>query len=320
MRHGIDVSVHNGTIDWAKVKASNRVNFAILRAGFGKVASQKDKKFDRNYQGCVDNNIPVGVYWYSYAKTVADAKLEAQVCLQVLGGRKLQFPVYFDFEERSQLNTGRANVSAMADAFCQTIQAGGYTPGLYSMKSGLTDYLTADMKKKYTVWVAQINCKQTSYAGPFDMWQYSWKGRINGIVGDVDMSYCYNDAFGGTTSTPNAPTTPTTSNTPTKPITEIAQEVLDGKWGNGADRKTRLAAAGYNYAAVQEEVNRLLKANAAATAQANAAKTYTVKRGDTLSAIAKKHNTTVKKIVNDNKSKYPQITPNFIKVGWVLKV
>ena len=317
MRHGIDVSVHNGTIDWAKVKASNRVNFAILRAGFGKLASQKDKKFDRNYQGCVDNNIPVGVYWYSYAKTVADAKLEAQVCLQVLGGRKLQFPVYFDFEERSQLNTGRNNVSAMADAFCQTIKDGGYTPGLYSMKSGLTDYLTTEMKNKYTVWVAQINCKQTSYAGPFDMWQYSWKGRINGIVGDVDMSYCYNDNIGKSDDVIVTPTKPTT---PTKSIDEIAQEVLDGKWGNGADRKTRLAAAGYNYAAVQEAVNKLLKANAAKTAQANAERTYTVKRGDTLGAIASKYKTTVKKIVNNNKSKYPQITPNFIKVGWKLKV
>ena len=317
MRHGIDVSVHNGTIDWAKVKASNRVNFAILRAGFGKLASQKDKKFDRNYQGCVDNNIPVGVYWYSYAKTVADAKLEAQVCLQVLGGRKLQFPVYFDFEERSQLNTGRNNVSAMADAFCQTIKDGGYTPGLYSMKSGLTDYLTTEMKNKYTVWVAQINCKQTSYAGPFDMWQYSWKGRINGIVGDVDMSYCYNDNIGKSDDVVVTPTKPTT---PNKSIDEIAQEVLDGKWGNGADRKTRLAAAGYNYAAVQEAVNKLLKANAAKTAQANAERTYTVKRGDTLGAIASKYKTTVKKIVNNNKSKYPQITPNFIKVGWKLKV
>jgi GH25 family lysozyme M1 (1,4-beta-N-acetylmuramidase) len=318
MRHGIDVSKHNGTIDWAKVKASNRVNFAILRAGFGKVASQKDTKFEQNYQGCVDNNIPVGAYWYSYAKTVDDAIQEAKVCLQVLNNRPLQFPVYFDFEERSQLNTGRNNVSAMADAFCKTIKDGGYTPGLYSMKSGLTDYLTAEMKNKYTVWVAQINCKQTSYSGKYDMWQYSWKGRINGIVGDVDMSYCYNDNIGK--SNDDAVVTPTKPTTPTKSIDEIAQEVLEGKWGNGADRKTRLAAAGYNYAAVQEAVNKLLKANAAATAQTNAAKIYTVKRGDTLGAIAKKYNTTVKTIVNNNKSKYPQITPNFIKVGWKLKV
>ena len=311
MRHGIDVSKHNGNINWKNVKNSNKVDFAILRAGFGKVLSQKDTKFEQNYQGCVDNNIPVGVYWYSYAKTVDEAIQEAKVCLQVLNNRKLQFPVYFDFEERSQLNTGKNNVSAMADAFCKTIKDGGYTPGLYSMKSGLTDFLTTEMKNKYTVWVAQINCKQTSYAGPYDMWQYSWKGRINGIPGDVDMSYCYNDNLGKSADVVVTPTTPTT---PTKSVDEIAQEVLDGKWGNGADRKKRLTEAGYNYAAVQEAVNKLLKQSVPVQ------RTYTVKRGDTLSAIASKYKTTVKTIVNNNKSKYPQITPNFIKVGWKLKV
>lgn len=310
MRHGIDVSKHNGNINWNKVKNSNKVDFAILRAGFGKVLSQKDTKFEQNYQGCVENNIPVGVYWYSYAKTVDEAIQEAKVCLQVLNNRKLQFPVYFDFEERSQLNTGKNNVSAMADAFCKTIQDGGYTPGLYSMKSGLTDFLTTEMKNKYTVWVAQINCKQTSYAGPYDIWQYSWKGRINGITGDVDMSYCYNDNLGKT----NDIVTPQPRDIELKSVDEIAKEVLEGKWGNGTDRKKRLTEAGYNYAAVQEAVNKLLKQSVPVQ------RTYTVKRGDTLSAIAKKYNTTVKKIVADNKPKYPQMTANFIKGGWVLKV
>jgi len=315
MKHGIDVSVHNGVIDWKKVKATGKVDFAILRAGYGQVISQKDKKFEANYKGCVENNIPVGIYWYSYAKTVEAARIEANVCLQVLNDRKLDLPVYFDFEEKSQLQTGRANVSAMADAFCQTIKAGGYTPGLYSMKSGLDSYLTSEMKNKYSVWVAQINCKQTSYSGKHDLWQYSWKGRFNGIHGDVDCSYLYNESLLGNTANINPPTP-----TPAKSVDELAQEVLDGKWGNGADRKKHLTEAGYNYAAVQEAVNKLVKANAVKTAQANAAKTYTVRRGDTLSGIASKCNTTVRKIVNNNKSKYPQITPNFIKVGWVLKV
>ena len=303
--HGIDVSKHNGVINWTRVKNSGKVDFAILRAGFGQVESQKDTKFEANYTGCVNNNIPVGVYWYSYAKTVDAAKAEANVCLKILNGRKLQYPVYWDFEEKSQLALGKTMVSAMAKAFCETIEAGGYTAGLYSMKFGLQNYIMDDLKQKYTQWVAHVNVQQTSYTG-HDMWQYSWKGRIDGIVGDVDCSYCYKDFV------TNIPTPEPVA--PTKSITEVAQEVLDGKWGNGNERKKRLTEAGYNYAAVQAEVNRLLKQNAVVT------KTYTVKRGDTLSAIASKYDTTVNKIVSNNKTKYPQIKPNFIKVGWVLTI
>ena len=317
MKHGIDVSKHQGIIDWAKVKASNKVDFSIIRAGFGKLASQKDTKFDRNIKGCIDNNIPKGVYWYSYAKTVAEAVQEANVCLQILNGVKLEYPVYWDFEEKSTLNTGKANVSAMADAFCSTIQKAGYKAGIYSMKSGLTGYITNEVKNKYSVWVANVGVKATTYTG-HDIWQYSWIGRIPGINGNVDCNYCYVDFENNNPTVINVPNTVVTA--PAKTVDELAQEVLDGKWGNGADRKKRLTEAGYNYAAVQEAVNKLVKNNALKVAQANAVKTYTVKRGDTLSAIASKYKTTVKTIVNNNKSKYPQITPNFIKVGWVLKV
>ena len=305
-KHGIDVSVHQGVIDWARVKNSGKVDFVILRAGFGCTATQKDKKFDYNYDGCIKNGIPVGAYWFSYAKTVDNAREEAKACLQVLNGRKLDYPVYFDFEEASQLRTGKANVTAMAKVFCETIEAAGYKAGLYSMKSGLQNYMSDEMKQKYTVWVAHVNVPQTSYTG-HDMWQYTWTGHIDGINGNVDCSYCYKDLCGTVVN-------PEPVVTPTKSIREIALEVLDGKWGNGTERKNRLTAAGYNYAAVQEEVNKILKENATVT------KTYTVKKGDTLSKIASTYGTTVKKIVADNKTKYPQITPNFIKVGWVLKV
>lgn len=305
---GIDVSKHQGKIDWKKVKSSGKVGFAILRAGYGQVASQKDSQFENNYSGCIQNNIPVGVYWYSYATSTAAAKKEAEVCLQILNGRELDYPVYYDIEEDSQISKGRNAVTEMARVFCETIAAAGYTPGLYSMKSGLEAALTEDIRNKYTVWVAQINVSKTTYKGKYDMWQYSWKGRVNGITGDVDMDYCYKDF------TNNTPTPTPEPETPKKSVTEIAQEVIAGKWGNGSDRKKRLTEAGYDYNAVQAEVNRLLKP--ATPVQ----RTYTVKKGDTLSAIAKKYNTTVKKIVVDNKSKYPQITPNFIKGGWVLKV
>lgn len=309
-KHGIDVSKHQGVIDWTKVKASGKVDFAMLRAGYGRTVSQKDIKFDRNYEGCVTNNIPKGVYWYSYAKTVAEAVEEANACLQVLNGKKLEYPVYWDFEEKSQINTGKANVSAMADAFCSTIEKAGYKAGVYSMVSALRSYITDDIKNKYSVWVAHVKVNATSYTG-HDMWQYSWVGRINGISGDVDCNYCYKDFTNETSTTPTTPL-------PTKTVDELAQEVLDGKWGDADERKRRLNEAGYSYTAVQNAVNAIL----AKQKLQNAPKlqNHVVKKGDTLSAIAKKYGTTVDTILANNKKTYPKITKNYILIGWILRV
>lgn len=87
MLKGIDVSEHQGKIDWSAVKSSG-VDFAIIRAGYGREISQKDKQFENNYAGCKASGIPVGAYWYSYATSAEAAKLEAQVCLEVLKSRK----------------------------------------------------------------------------------------------------------------------------------------------------------------------------------------------------------------------------------------
>ena len=96
--HGIDVSKHQGVIDWRKVKAE----FAILRAGFGRYANQKDTQFERNYAGAKAAGIPVGAYWYSYARSAEEAREEAKACLQVLQGKQFEFPIYFDIEDCSQ--------------------------------------------------------------------------------------------------------------------------------------------------------------------------------------------------------------------------
>ena len=95
---GIDVSKHQGVIDWSKVKT----DFAILRAGFGRYASQKDPQFERNYAGAKAAGIPVGAYWYSYARSAEEAREEAKACLQVLQGKQFEFPIYFDIEDCSQ--------------------------------------------------------------------------------------------------------------------------------------------------------------------------------------------------------------------------
>ena len=199
MKKGIDISVHNGSIDWKKV--STQVDFAILRAGFGKVKSQKDKNFERNYKGCIDNGIPVGIYWYSYATTTAEAKLEAECCLAIIGNKKLDYPIWYDIEEQATLRTGKINVSNIAKTFLDIVEAKGYKVGIYSMKSGLDSYFTDAVKKKYDVWVAHVGkngapLSSTTYKG-HEMWQYSWTGKINGISGNVDMNYCYKDYTNG---------------------------------------------------------------------------------------------------------------------------
>lgn len=193
-KKGIDVSVWNGNIDWSQ--AAKEIDFAILRAGYGKISSQKDSKFDVNYSGCKNNGVQVGIYWYNYAKTVEEAQMEARACLSAIGGRKFDMPVWYDIEENSVFATGKNNVSAIAEAFLTIIAEAGYKVGIYSSYSALQTYFTDEVKNKYDVWLAHVGnggapLSSTSYPGKKQIWQYSWTGKVAGISGDVDMDYCY---------------------------------------------------------------------------------------------------------------------------------
>ena len=188
---GIDVSVHNGVIDWNKVKAAG-IQFAILRAGYGRVASQNDGKFEENYKNAKAAGIPVGAYWYSYAVTPDEARLEAQVCLEILKGKQFEFPIFFDQEEKKTLDTGKANCSAMIRAFCEVLEKAGYWVGLYTSRSCLSTHIEDDIKTHYAIWAAEWASK-LNYSGSVGIWQYSSKGKINGISGDVDLDTAYVD-------------------------------------------------------------------------------------------------------------------------------
>lgn len=191
MIKGIDVSKHNGVIDWNAVKASG-VQFAILRAGYGREVSQKDVKFEENYKAAKVAGVPVGVYWYSYCNSVDDAVREAEACLECIKGKQLEYPVYFDVEERSQFNRGSFFVNEIIKAFCNRIEKAGYFAGLYMSRSPLTEYVSTEVRNRYALWIAEYNnsCK---YNGSYGMWQYSSTGRVNGISGNVDMNECYID-------------------------------------------------------------------------------------------------------------------------------
>ena len=188
---GIDVSVHNGKIDWTKVKAVG-IDFAILRAGYGKLAKQKDDRFDENYAGAKAAGIPVGAYWYSYATTIEEAKQEAAACLEVLKGKQYEYPIWFDQEEKASFDTGKANCSAMVRAFCDTLEKAGYWAGLYMSRASLQDYIDDSVKSRYSLWVAEW-CSKLNYSGSVGIWQKSCTGCISGISGDVDLDIAYQD-------------------------------------------------------------------------------------------------------------------------------
>ncbi len=191
MMKGIDVSKHNGTIDWKKVRADG-IEFAILRAGYGKYDNQKDEKFEENYAAAKKAGIKLGAYIYSYAKSADDAKKEAQTFLKWLSGKKFEMPVIFDIEEKSQSDKGKEFVSQLIKTFCNEMEKSGYYIGVYSSKHWFDRFIDDECKNKYDCWVAQWS-KENTYKGKYGMWQYSATGKVNGIRGSVDMNEAYKD-------------------------------------------------------------------------------------------------------------------------------
>ena len=186
---GIDVSKHQGVIDWSKVKT----DFAILRAGFGRYASQKDPQFERNYAGAKAAGIPVGVYWYSYARSAEEAREEAKACLQVLQGKQFEFPIYFDIEDSTQGSLGKAVLTAMCEAFCDTLEKAGYFAGVYASTYWFTSKLDhARLASKYTIWLADYRAGYNKTLKR-DMHQYTSNGHVDGISGRVDRNACTRD-------------------------------------------------------------------------------------------------------------------------------
>ncbi len=192
MYKGIDVSSHQGKIDWGKVKASG-VQFAILRAGYGKLSTQKDSCFEANYAGAKAAGIPVGAYWYSYAKTVEEAQKEADLFLETLKGKQLEYPVFMDVEEQSQFALGKAKVSEIIETFLMRVEKAGYWVGLYMSASPLKQYVSDAIRSRYAIWVANYGVSKPSYNGSYGIWQHSASGRIDGISGDVDLDNGYVD-------------------------------------------------------------------------------------------------------------------------------
>ena len=342
---GIDVSEFQGNIDWAKVKADG-VEFAILKLGniYDYDSNYKDSKFDTNYKNAKAKGIKVGAYIYNYCNTVDTLKKGLEWAMGKLDGKKLDLPVYLDMEDKDIQGETVASLTNQCNEFAKYVKNKGYEAGIYANLNWLKNELNpSDFDKNLSVWVAQYY-KECQYKGEYDIWQYSSSGKVNGISGNCDMNYLYDENI--------IKESGSIDNSGKKSIDELAEEVIAGKWGNNEARKTALEKAGYDYDTVQNRVNEILKekdskksvtevakdvingkygngderkkkleaegydydevqAKVNQLLGANVAKTYTVKSGDTLSGIASKYKTTVAKLVKDNNIK----NANLIYVG-----
>ena len=186
---GIDLSQHNIVTNWNEV--AKNVDFVILRAGYGKEFSQIDKKFEEYYAECKKRNIPVGCYWYSYAKTKAEAEKEAEVFLKTIRGKQFEFPVYYDVEEYDIFKLGKKSVSEIITSFCEKVEKAEYFTGFYSNPNFLHNVVNDTVKSRFTLWLAHWDCN-TPYC-EYGIWQKSAKGKISGINGNVDIDFCTTD-------------------------------------------------------------------------------------------------------------------------------
>ena len=194
---GIDVSEHNGIIDWEKVKTSG-IGFAMIRAGYGRTV---DLRFKHNVSECNRLGIPCGVYWFSYALNADGAAREAKCCLEAIRPYQIDYPVAFDLEYDSVNYAQKHGVfidmelaSGMAQAFCQALQDAGHITMNYANHDYLNRYFDANVQKEFPVWLAQWPNGMPNLDKPpraCAIWQYSEKGSVPGIKGPVDLDVCY---------------------------------------------------------------------------------------------------------------------------------
>lgn len=193
---GIDVSRYQGAIDWNAVKKSG-VEFAFIRSSIGDGVtprSGEDILFRHNAAKALEAGLKVGAYHYLWAETVEDAIIEARFFVKTIEPYALDFPVVLDFEDPTQENLGKAKLTAIAKAFLDEVKAAGYYPMIYANKNWMVNYLDMNKLSDYEVWLAEWRSAPT-YSGDFGVWQFSSRGKVSGISGDVDLNICYRNYY-----------------------------------------------------------------------------------------------------------------------------
>lgn len=250
---GVDISYAQPNADYAALKAAG-ARFAIIRAGYAETA---DRLCAAHVSGCEAAGLDYGFYWYSYADSVMAARREAAACVRVISRFAApSYPVFFDAEQANiAVHEGREVMTDIALAFIGAVEQSGYPCGLYANPAWLENYYDFDRLGSVDLWLAAWTNDPdipTSYDFGQKMWQWGSE-LINGTAYDGDISFVDYPAL----------TAEWYKEHNKKTIEQIAIEVINGDWGNGVERAARLEAAGYNYAEVQAEVNRILAENAA---------------------------------------------------------
>lgn len=227
---GIDVSMHNKTVDFNKVKADG-IDFVYVRVGYtGYTKKKLSLNYDPNYQENITNalaaGLQVGVYWYSQALNEEEALQEANMLLNVIGSYNITLPVVYDYEfagvgddgRLDSANLSKAQMTANSLAFLNRVSQMGYTPCLYANYSFLKNRVNASQISSIAkIWLAHYNTS-TDYPGDYEYWQYTSDGRVNGISGRVDMNVWYQ---GAQAAVPTAPVTPNVTQPTAKKVTGV---------------------------------------------------------------------------------------------------
>ena len=212
---GIDVSHYQGNIDWGKVKATGKVEFAIMKAMY-ETSKRADETFEKNYISCGTNGISRGVYNFIGSVSASDPVADANAFLKILNGRKLEMGIWLDVESKNLRNLGKEKIESVILKETEIFESAGYKVGIYCNYDWYKNVITDKIKKVFDgrFWIArypkadngQYNTKSTlspkSYAVA---WQYSSNGKVDGIVGNVDMDVLYKpieEVFGKTEATP----------------------------------------------------------------------------------------------------------------------
>lgn len=201
MLKGIDVSSHNGEINWNIVKS--QIDFAIIRLGYGdNVERQDDSYFIKNVNGCINNNIPFGVYIYSYALNSGGSEsIQSEIDHTKRMLSKISqkpFCVYIDMEDDSTIKLDKTMLTNFALEYCKQITQAGYKAGVYANENWFRNYLQVSTIASYgySIWCAKYSSNKPVISSNYDIWQYTSEGRLNGINTVVDMNNMYNNIIG----------------------------------------------------------------------------------------------------------------------------